>query len=76
MTEDEIKDKEIDRFKMDLARFSGGYTSFMVIVRTPSGRLLWKSTDKTWAIGACHRYLNGANAWDAEEEKEAYEGKK
>jgi len=63
--------EEVEKFKMDLAKFSGNYPDFLVIVTTTSGRLLWKSTNKTWGIGAATRYLNSTDEWDREDERAA-----
>ena len=62
---------ELDKFKNDVARFSGQYPEFLIIVRTKSSRLQWKATDRTWAIGAAMRYLNCAEEWDRKEERDA-----
>lgn len=54
MTEDE----DLTKFRTDVSKFSGNYSEFLVIAKTPDGRLYWRSTDQTWAIGAANRYLN------------------
>ena len=52
MSEDEF----LKKFQMDVARFSGNYDEFFVAVKRKDGNISWKSSDTTWAIGACARY--------------------
>ena len=59
----------LEKFKTDVARFSGNYNEFLVIVKAKNGNLQWKSSDKTWAMGAAARYLNCIDEVDREEER-------
>lgn len=61
-------DKLLEKFKLDLARFSADYLEFLVIVKRKDGNLNWKSTDKTWAYGAAMRYAKCFEAADWKEE--------
>lgn len=67
---------QIEKFKQDLAKFSGNYLEFLVIVKRKDGNLNWKSTDKTWALGAVTRYLECMKAADWKEEQDAIEEEK
>jgi len=69
MKTDEEHDKEVERFKTDVSKFSGNYPEFCVIVTTESRQLLWKSTNRTWATGACTRYLACVGEQDKHEER-------
>lgn len=73
MDEDAKTELEIQRFKNDIAVFSGHYTDFVVIAKTPSGRLHWKSTDKTWGLGACRRFITVTEELDRLEERDYYD---
>ena len=67
----ETEEELLQKFKNDVARFSGNYLEFIVIVKRKDGNLNWKSSDKTWAMGAVTRYLNCTDEWDREEERKA-----
>lgn len=58
------------RFKNDVAKFSGNYLEFLVVVKRPDGNITWKSSDTTWAIGACHRYIEMMDEMDRTQERE------
>lgn len=62
---------ELERFRSDVAKFSGHYQEFLVIVKSGGGRLMWKSSDTTWAIGALNRYLSCIDECDREDERSA-----
>lgn len=50
-----------DRFKnfLDMVAKTGEhFPEYIVIVKTHNGNLDWRSSDKTWAMGAAERYLN------------------
>lgn len=53
-----MPNEEIERFKMDIAKFSAHYEQFFVVVKTPGKQLMWKSSDTTWAVGAAQRYIS------------------
>lgn len=61
---------KLDQFKTDIAKFSGNYKEFLVIVRSSDGHLLWRSTDDIWAVGAANRYLASQNEIARIEERE------
>ena len=42
----------------------------MLIAGTSDGILLWRSSDKTWSIGAAGRYLKCADEQDREDERQ------
>lgn len=69
MATPELLKAEIEKFKLDAAKLSGHYLEFLVVVKSPSGQLLWKVTDPTWATGACVRYLNTADEMDREDQR-------
>ena len=64
MTDQDDADKEIDRFKLDVARFSAHYEDFLVIVKTPGKRMLWKASDNSWSLGSAIRFVNWAESQD------------
>jgi hypothetical protein len=67
---DEINDKLREQFKDDVARFSGHYLEFLVIVKRKDGNMAWKSSDATWACGGAMRYLNSIEEMDRLDERE------
>lgn len=58
----------LKQFQMDVAKFSGNYTSFLIIANT-SDSLMWKSTDDTWGVGAAKRYVDSISERDRQEER-------
>jgi len=50
-------EKNIEQFKVDVARFSGNYQEFLILAKTRDGGLVWRSTDDAWGVGAATRYL-------------------
>ena len=61
---------EAKKFKMDVAKFSGNYREFVIIAKTGDGRLFWKATDKTWALGAIQRYSTCVDEMDRMDEQQ------
>lgn len=53
MTDEEM----LERFKMDVAKFSGHYKDFLIFAVGENGSIYTKSSDKTWANGAAWQYL-------------------
>ena len=68
---DEVMD-EMDRFEDFGARCSEHFREFLLLVKTKDGRMFWKSSDKTWAMGAATRYLNCSDETDREDEREMH----
>lgn len=56
--------EDIDRVSMDVARLGERYTDYFLAVRTSTGRLIWRSSDKTWAAGVCVRYATAIDEED------------
>lgn len=54
------------------ARLGEHYTDYLVIARTKDGKIAFRPSDMTWAIGACQRFLN--YACDAQEVTGADDG--
>ena len=73
-TDEKPRDEALEKFKNDVAKFSGNYSEFLVIVKDREGLLRWKSTDVTWAVGAAKRYLDCAFARDTMEERQGISG--
>ena len=48
---------------------AGRYLDYFIIVRDLDGNLTWRYGDKTWAIGACLRYINWADEKDRMEKR-------
>jgi hypothetical protein len=47
-----------------VAKSGEHFQEYIVIVKTPNGTLDWRSSDKSWAMGAAERYLNLGHAED------------
>jgi hypothetical protein len=43
------------------------------MARDEQNRLVWKSSDKTWAVGAMSRYMNSLDEWDRDDERQKKE---
>lgn len=52
------------RFLDMVAKSGEHFQEYIVIVKTPNGTLDWRSSDKSWAMGAAERYLNLGHAED------------
>lgn len=52
------------RFLDMVAKSGEHFQEYVVIVKTPNGSLDWRSSDKTWAMGATARYLELAHGED------------
>lgn len=50
--------KQHDKFLDMVARGGEHFSEYLMIVKTSAGSLDWRSSDKTWAMGAAERYLN------------------
>lgn len=61
--------KFLDVFRNDVAKFSGNYSEFFVAVKRKDGNISWKSSDTTWAIGACTRYISMMDEMDRDGER-------
>lgn len=62
---DEISIHPNYRHFLDMVAKSGEhFQEYVVIVKTPNGTIDWRSSDKTWAMGAAERYLNLCHAED------------
>jgi len=48
----------IEKFKNDVAKFSGNYTHFLVIAETETGHFMWRSNNGLWGYGAAQRYVD------------------
>ena len=64
-----MTDDLAEKFRMDVAKFSGNYVDFFVAVKRKDGNISWKSSDTTWAIGACHRYITMMDEMDRDGER-------
>ncbi len=60
----------LDKFRNDVAKFSGNYVDFFVAVKRKDGNISWKSSDTTWAIGACQRYISMMEEMDRTNERD------
>lgn len=69
-------EKVLEQFKNDVARFSGQYLEYLIIVKAKNKNLQWRSSDKTWAYGAAHRYITCMEAVDIKEEQDHIEENK
>lgn len=50
---------------LDMVAKSGEhFEDYLLIVKTNNGTLDWRSSDKTWAMGAAERYINLGHAED------------
>lgn len=47
-----------EKFLDTVAQSGEHFSEYMVLVKTPSGTLDWRASDKTWAMGAARRYLS------------------
>lgn len=65
-----MEDEILEQFKVDVAKFSGHYTDFLIIAKTSRGDFFWKATDEIWGVGAAHRYLSCRNEDACIEERE------
>lgn len=52
------------RFLDMVAKSGEHFEDYLLIVKTNNGTLDWRSSDKTWAMGAAERYLNLGHAED------------
>lgn len=59
-----MNEKDLRDFKDRIAGFSEHYPDFLIAAKNKDGELMWKSSDKTWAIGVCTRYINCSKAAD------------
>ena len=48
---------QYNRFLDMVAKSGEHFQEYLVIVKTPTGNIDWRSSDKTWAMGATSRYL-------------------
>ena len=56
---------ENDRFEQAWAILSGFFPNSFIIVKDGDQKMLrWRSNDHTWAVGACHRYLEAGKQDD------------
>jgi hypothetical protein len=60
----------VQRFAANLGERFGDY---LIIVRSDKG-LSWRSSDRTWAIGACDRYVDSVLSDDRVEREEQKDG--
>jgi hypothetical protein len=63
-------DSDIDRFDQFTALFGEHFKDYVVMARDAQNRLVWKSSDKTWAVGAMNRYMNSLDEWDRDDERQ------
>ena len=70
---EESDEKLLETFKNDVARFSGNYLEFLIVVKRKDGNLSWKSSDVTWATGAATRYLSSIDEMDRYDERKMQE---
>jgi hypothetical protein len=68
-----VTDKELLDLKDRISRISEHYPEFFFAAKSPAGELVWKSSDKTWALGVCQRYIACSTAGDQFEEVERLE---
>lgn len=52
------------RFLDMVAKSGEHFDDYLLIVKTNNGTLDWRSSDKSWAMGAAERYLNLCHAED------------
>lgn len=63
------EDLFLEKFRNDVAKFSGNYDEFFIAVKRKDGNISWKSSDTTWAIGACRRYQVMMDEMDRQDER-------
>ena len=68
-----MTEKDLLDFKDRLSRLVEHYPEFFFAAKNQNGELVWKSSDKTWALGVCHRYITCADAVDDFDERERQE---
>lgn len=47
------------------------YSNYLIMARSKNGNFVYRSSDSTWAIGACHKYLAYQDARNRAEELES-----
>jgi hypothetical protein len=52
------------RFLDMVAKSGEHFGDYLLIVKTNNGILDWRSSDKTWALGAAQRFINLGHAED------------
>jgi hypothetical protein len=66
-------DKDIARFDQVSALVGEHFRDYVLMARDEKNRLIWKSSDKTWAVGAMSRYMNSLDEWDRDDERQKKE---
>lgn len=64
MTKKEPQKPAHERFLDSCAKVGEHFPEFLMIVKTDEGFMDWRSSDKTWAMGAAERYLNLSHTED------------
>lgn len=60
------KKESHEKFLDDVSRVGEHFEEFLLIVKPSRGNIDWRSSDRTWAVGAAERYLNVCHAEDDE----------
>lgn len=62
---DEVRDHPEYKLFLDMIAKTGEhFEEYLVIVKAKDEMIDWRSSDKTWAMGAAERYLNIGHAED------------
>ena len=69
-----MADRDVEDFRDLAAQIGEKYTDYTIMVRDTKNRVLWKASDKSWAMGAMTRYMNCIDEWDREDERRMTNG--
>ena len=71
-------DRDLKQFDSMVSNLGEHFKEYVLIAKGSNGNMLWRSSDRTWAMGACQRYLITADQEDRmltmEEGNEELEG--
>jgi hypothetical protein len=59
-----MEKREVESFKTICSGLAEHSADYLVVMRTPQGELIWKSSDKSWAVGVCERYITYTHEQD------------
>lgn len=68
-----MADHDAEYFWDLVAKLGEHYQDFVIMARDRKNRLLWKTSDKSWALGAMTRYMNCIDEWDRVDERRTTE---
>lgn len=57
-------EKELKLFESLISKTGEHFKEYILIAKGSNGNMLWRSSDRTWSMGACHRYLITADQED------------